>query len=122
MKAESFQRLYLKHRNSFVMLLKNGSAVTLARTLPIRVALEVLTGLAILKGDWKRAVAGIAGALWVIFHPFDVLKRRRLSQSVRRVSDREVAKVMYGRSVVVSYYLRGRHTAAEILSDHGGVG
>ena len=122
LKQETFQRLYLKHRNSFVMLLKNGSALTLARTVPVRVVLEVLTGLAILKGDWKRAVAGVAGALWVIFHPLDVLRRRRQSQAVRRVSDREVAKAMYGRSVVVSYFLKGRRTASEILSDRGGVG
>ncbi len=122
LKAETFQRLYLKHRNSFVMLLKNGSAASLIRTVPIRIALEFLTGVTLLKGDWKRAAAGIAGTLWVFLHPLDVMKRRRVAQSTRKVSDKEVAKAMYGRSVVVAYFLKGRRTAAEIMSDHGGVG
>lgn len=115
LKAETFQRLYLKHRNSFVMLLKNWSVPYLLRTVPVRVFLECLTTAAILKGDWKRALAGIAGVLWVLTHPLDVLRRRRDVQSVRRVNDAEVKRSMYDRSLVMTYYLRGRHTAAEIL-------
>lgn len=121
LKAETFQRLYLKHRNSFVMLLKNWSIPYLFKTVPMRIALECLTGLAILKGDWKRAAAGMAGAVWVIFHPLDVLRRRRQSQAARRVPDREVARAMLSHSVVVSYFLKGRKTASEVLRAEGGV-
>jgi len=119
LKAETFQRLYLKHRNSFVMLLKNWSFPFLLKTVPVRIALECLTGLAILKGDWKRAAAGIAGAAWVLLHPFDVMRRRRVSQAARRVPDREVARAMLGRSVVVSYFIRGRKTATDVLRADG---
>lgn len=122
LKAETFQRLYLKHRNSFVMLLKNWSLPYLATTVPVRVVLETLTGLAILKGDWKRAFAGVAGVLWAVTHPIDVWRRRRVSQAARRVPDRDVASAMLGRSVVVDYYLRGRKTASAILGDEGGDG
>lgn len=115
LKAETFQRVYLKHRNSFVMLLKNWSVATLAWTVPVRVTLELLTGLSILKGDWKRALAGIAGMLWVLTHPLDVLRRRRAVQSMRRVHDHDVRKAMYQGSLVVAFYLKGRHTARDIL-------
>jgi GT2 family glycosyltransferase len=120
LKAESFQRLYLKHRNSFVMLLKNWSFPYLVKTVPVRIALECLTGLAILKGDWKRAIAGLAGAAWVACHPLDVLRRRRVSQAARRVPDREVAQAMLGRSLVISYFIRGQKTAVEVLRTNGG--
>ena len=120
LKAETFKRLYLKHRNSFVMLLKNWSLPYLLKTVPIRVVLECLTGLAILQGDWKRAAAGIAGAAWVVCHPFDVMRRRRESQAVRHVTDREIAKTMLGHSVVISYFIRGRKTASDILRADGG--
>jgi len=115
LKAESFHRLYLKHRNSFVMLLKNWSLPYLLKIVPMRVLLECLTGLAILKGDWKRAAAGIAGAIWVLFHPLDIIRRRRASQAVRIVADDEIARTMLGHSVVVSFFIRGQHTALEIL-------
>ncbi|MBE84327.1 MAG: glycosyl transferase family 2 [Gemmatimonadetes bacterium] len=115
LKAETFQRLYLKHRNSFIMLLKNWSLPYLIRTIPVRILLECLTGFAILKGDWKRGLAGLAGALWVLCHPIDILKRRKVAQSARTVSDREVVRAMYGRSVVVAYFLRGKRTASEIV-------
>jgi GT2 family glycosyltransferase len=115
LKAESFQRLYLKHRNSFVMLLKNWSLPYLLKTVPVRILLECLTGLTVLKGDWKRAAAGIAGAIWVLFHPLDIIRRRRSSQAVRTVGDDEIVRAMLGHSVVVSYFIKGRHTAVEVL-------
>jgi GT2 family glycosyltransferase len=114
LKAESFQRLYLKHRNSFVMLLKNWSLPYLFRTVPVRVLLETMTVLALLKGDWKRALAGIAGMFWVVFHPFDVIRRRSNVQRTRSVPDAEVRSTMYGQSVVIAYYLKGRKTANQI--------
>ncbi len=120
LKAETFQRLYLKHRNSFVMLLKNWSASYLLRTVPIRILLEMLTGLAILKGDWKRAFAGVAGAAWVLCHPLNIARRRREAQAVRCVDDREVAVAMLQNSLAISYFLRGRKTATQILGEHGG--
>jgi len=122
LKAETFQRLYLKHRNSFVMLLKNQSPWTLIRTVPVRILLEVMTGLAILAGDWKRGLAGLSGMLWILTHPVDVLRRRALVQSKRRVSDGDVSRALYGRSTVVSYYLRGQKTAKEMVGMSEGVG
>ena len=119
LKAETFQRLYLKHRNSFIMMLKNWSTGSLIRTVPMRVFLEVATGAMILKGDWRRALAVIAGVLWVLVHPFDVLRRRKACQVAREVPDRVVRRAMYGRSAVFAYYIRGRKTATEMLTDGG---
>ena len=120
LEPDTFQRLYLKHRNSFVMLLKNWSLPYLFKTVPIRLALECLTALAILKGDWKRAAAAIAGAGWVVCHPFDIIRRRRESQAVRHVPDREIARTMLGDSVVISYFIRGQKTASDVLGASGG--
>ncbi len=117
--AESFQRLYLKHRNSLVMLIKNASLGSLLKRLPIRLLIELVTGAALLKGDWKRAAAAWAGVLWVATHPIHVLRRRRESQKARGVSDRVVEKAMYSGSVVWAYYLSGKKTATELVGEQG---
>ena len=40
---EHFKKMYLNHRNSLVVLIKNSSLSRLAWALPIRLAMEVLT-------------------------------------------------------------------------------
>lgn len=114
LKADSFQRLYLKHRNSLLMLIKNSSATTLLRRLPVRLLIEGITVAAVLKGDWKRAAAAWAGVIWVLMHPFEVMRRRRLPQRVRKCTDAEVARRMHTGSVVWAYYLSGKKTASSL--------
>lgn len=117
--AESFQRLYLKHRNSLVMMIKNASAGSLLKRLPVRLMIEFLTGAALLKGDWKRAAAAWAGVLWVLTHPVNVLRRRTVSQKSRRVTDDVVGERMYRGSVVWAYYLAGKRSASEVIGGDG---
>lgn len=122
LKAESFQRLYLKHRNSLVMFLKNASGVSILRRLPVRLMIEFFAGAAILTGDWRRAAAAWFGVLWVILHPLAVLRRRTTAQNVRRVPDREVDNRMYRGSVVWAYFAKGKRRASELgLGDARGI-
>ena len=122
MKAESFQRLYLKHRNSLVMFLKNASGVSILRRLPVRLMIAFFAGAAILTGDWRRAAAARFGVLWVILHPLAVLRRRTTAQNVRRVPDREVDNRMYRGSVVWAYFAKGKRRASELgLGDARGI-
>jgi GT2 family glycosyltransferase len=119
--AESFLRLYLKHRNSLVMMIKNVSVGSLVTRLPIRLLIEFLTAGALLKGDWKRAVAAWAGVLWVLAHPVNVLRRRTIAQKTRTVTDQAVDERMYRGSVVWAYYLRGKTRASDLVEEVKGL-
>ncbi len=116
----SWRRLYVKHRNSLVMLLKNASAARLPWVLPVRLALEVLTLAALARGEWQRPAAALAGVGWTLAHPMSILRRRKQAQRVRRVGDAAVAERMYRGSLVWAYYVRGRKTALEILGEAKG--
>ena len=120
LQADSFRKAYCNHRNQLVMVLKNLSAERLIWAFPARAALEVATvALGALRGDWKHPVAALAGLLWVLTHPRNVLRRRRQAQRARAVSDRVVTRKMYRGAIVYAYFIRGIRTAASLLGDPG---
>ena len=114
--AERLKKAYLNHRNSLVMVLKNWSAAHLAWIFPARVCLEAATVLmAVSKRDWKHPLAALAGILWVLTHPVDILRRRRAAQRSRTATDGEVVKRMFRGSVAFRYFVGGVRTATELL-------
>ena len=122
LEADSFRKAYCNHRNQLVMVLKNLSAERLIWTFPARAAFEIATvALGVLRGDWKHPVAALAGLLWVLTHPGDVLRRRCQAQSARTVSDAVASRTMYRGSIVYAHFLRRIRTAASLLGDpvHG---
>ena len=120
--TETFKKAYVNHRNNLVMVMKNWSLRTLLWALPIRLAMEGATVLAgPLKGQWRRSGAALAGLAWVLSHPLSILRRRRVSQASRQVSDAIIREKLYRGSVVVGFFLRGRRTASALLGN-GGVG
>ena len=67
LEAETFQRLYLKHRNSFIMMLKNWSTGSLIRTVPMRFwALQ----------RWSNLVA-VGQTLHVVTYTGSLIRRPR---------------------------------------------
>ncbi len=112
--AESYKKAYLNHRNQLVMLLKNFSISRLLYKFPIRVAMELANLGLLLKGNWKHPVAAVAGLLWVLLHPFNILRRRREAQRFRSVGDGEIERRLFKGSVVYHYFIRGIKTVREI--------
>jgi GT2 family glycosyltransferase len=108
------QRMFLNHRNSLVMLIKNYSLGWLAFVLPIRLALELaifaaapirnpLRSLAVL-----RALAAVARSLPVI------LRARREVQRRRRVRDAAIAKRLYLGVAPIAYFVFGVRRASDL--------
>ena len=116
LKTDSFSKIYLNHRNSQVMLLKNYPWRYLLWVVPLRALLELAALLySLLQRDWARARAILLACGYVLLHwPTIVVKRRRISR-IRKVDDRDLLRKLYRGSVVVDYFLRGKHTAAEVL-------
>ncbi|HBE73849.1 MAG TPA: hypothetical protein DDW31_07185 [candidate division Zixibacteria bacterium] len=113
--AGDFRKMYLNHRNSLLMLLKNYSPASLLWIWPARLALEALSlAKALASGDWRWARAIVAAGCWVLEHYVTIAYKRRAVQGRRRVGDRGVMRKMCRRSAALAYFLGGKRTAAEL--------
>ena len=112
--ADSYKKAYFNHRNQLVMLLKNFSLSRLLYKMPIRMGMELANVLLLLKGNWKHPVAAIAGLLWVLLHPVNILRRRRETQRMRRVGDSEIERKLFRGSVVYRHFIRGSKTLRDL--------
>ncbi len=83
--------IYLTERNLLVAALKNYSIKSLIIYFPYIVLTRIL---AILKDlflfRFKNAFARIRGISWALFHPIALLKRRKITQKIRKKSDKYV--------------------------------
>ena len=83
---------YLLERNRLIFVLTAYSPRLLAALAPVLVVAELgLAALAVREG-WARDKA--AGWAWIARHPRWVMRRRRETQALRRVRDRDVARYL----------------------------
>ena len=72
----------------------------------------------LLGGNWRASLAPLASLGWCLSHPFDLLRRRRRSQSIRQPAvDALGSDGVFRGSILLQYYLRGRRTAAALIVD-----
>lgn len=108
-KSGSFRKHYLNHRNNLAMLLRNYGTANLVRYLPLRLVLDlVLAGYSIVMGDVKRFWAVVLSIFWFFSHIPFLLKARKQVQHLRLVKDHYILQIMYSRSVVWQYFVRGK--------------
>jgi SAM-dependent methyltransferase len=104
--------MYLNHRNSMIMLLKNYSTRSLWRILPVKVALEVFIFLGALLRNRKRSQAILQAFAWLVSNVGTVRRLRRDVQQSRRVSDDVIFDRLYTGMAPIWYFLFGvRHVA-----------
>lgn len=113
--AGQYLKMYLNHRNSLLMLLKNYSLPTLSWIWPVRMALELAAlAKAVASRNWTWARAIVSANCWIMEHQIKILNQRRRVQRLRRLSDLEIMKKMYRGSVAWQYFLRGRTRASQL--------
>lgn len=118
--AASYRRAYLKHRNNLVMVCKNQSAGSILRILPLRCFLEVAASLGyLLRREWRQVPAPAAALLWCLTHPFNLRRRRRQSQSLRRRGAASIDDGVYEGSILYQYFVRGVRTASALMPEEG---
>lgn len=118
--AGNYLKMYLNHRNSLLMLLKNYSLESLMRIWPARLALEAMSlAKALASGNWQWARAIVNAVCWVSEHHVAIAAKRREVQRRRRMGDREVMRRMCRRSAALAYFLGGVRTAAELETEKG---
>lgn len=112
---EAYQKMYLNHRNNWVMLLKNYSAQTLLWLVPVRFLFESVTLVfSLAKLDYKRAWAVVRAIGFVVGHSVRIYKKHRAVQSIRRVPDSAIFREMYGGSIVLEHFLFGVNRVCDL--------
>jgi len=86
-------KVYYNHRNAMLMLLRNRSATPLMLSLPLRLALEVVSILFYLTGGKegiKRASRVVRAAAATLRRLPETLRQRQTIQRTRTIADREL--------------------------------
>ncbi|MCY3763026.1 MAG: glycosyltransferase family 2 protein [Gemmatimonadetes bacterium] len=116
----SFRKSYLNHRNNLVMLIKNLPCRSLTWLLPARGLLELAAALNyLLRGRLRAAAAPLAALLWCFTHPLNLLGRRRRSRGLATAGTDADRRGVYGGSILVQYFLRGRRRSRDFMAEPG---
>jgi GT2 family glycosyltransferase/ubiquinone/menaquinone biosynthesis C-methylase UbiE len=108
------KRMYLNHRNSLIMLIKNYSARTLWRILPIRIVLEMLIFAGGLIKNRKRSMAIVQAFSWLMSNMATVRQLRREVQQSRVIEDDVILDRLYNGMAPIWYFLFGIHHVADL--------
>jgi GT2 family glycosyltransferase len=102
------QKTFLNFRNSLWMLAKNLPAGKFYPTMIMRIALDDLAALRFLLGGQFQNCLAVCRAYWAFLKKFRQMRRE--SRSVPRL----LPRLIYRRSMVLGYYLRGRKKFSDL--------
>ena len=103
----SIKRIYLNHRNSIIMLLKNYSWKSLLWTFPVKVVLELAILAGALVRNRRRSLAVIMSFGWLLTHIPTILRLRWSVQKSRKIPDGEILPRLYQGMAPIWYFLFG---------------
>ncbi len=113
--ARSGFKVYLNHRNSLRMLLKNAAGRTLLRRLPLRILLDLAGALRYLvEGRPAHGLAALRALKDFLLGIGDTLEERRKVQALRSLSDEEVLRTHYPGSIALAALLKGRRRVEQL--------
>lgn len=114
--ADRIRKMYLNHRNSVAMLIKNYGLGRLLRRLPVRIFLDWVAVLASpLQGEAKRSLAIIWAHLYVLVNLPHIWSKRRRVQRMRSVPDSALDHVVTSFSVVHRYFIKKQTTFSQLF-------
>ena len=114
----SLEHSYRKHRNSLAMMIKNYSAASLARYLPIRILLELGSVIVSLgKGEISYAGNILRALGWVAKKLPLLIRKRRSVVRIRTRKESEIKELLYPRSILLDYYLRKKRRFRDLHWD-----
>jgi hypothetical protein len=112
----SYRKTYLNHRNNVIMLCKNQTMRRLLWVLPLRISLDFLAMVNYLcRGQWSSGLATGVAWLWCLTHPRNINRRRRQSQTTRRVATARDG--VYAGSVLYQHFARGVKRASALMPE-----
>lgn len=113
--ADRIRKMYLNHRNSLAMMIKNYSLSNLILRLPVRILLDWVAFLASpLKKEPKRSIAILWAHFYILFTLPNLFAKRRKVQAMRVVKDSDLEHVILPFSFVHRYYLKKLMTFSQL--------
>ena len=109
-KEYHFKKEYLTHRNHWIIIFKNYSPATWWRIVPVKALLELLALANFLFANPTKAAAIVKANLWILFHPFFLLKQNREIARLRKVPDTEIMAHMINTSIALHYFVWKKRT------------
>ena len=107
LERKNLRRMWLNHRNSMIMLLKNYSARSLSWVFPIKIVLELFIFAGALIRNPRRSRAVLMSFGWLLRNAPTLRRLRAPVQAQRRVSDREIISRLYRGMAPIWYFLFG---------------
>lgn len=112
---QAYRKMYLNHRNSLIMMLKNYDGANLLWIFPYRILAEWVTVLfAMVKLDFKRVLAVPHAFLYILLHLPSIIRKRCVVQSKRQVSDTMLMRRLYRGSLVWQYFILRKRYVSEL--------
>jgi hypothetical protein len=116
LREHSPEKIYLNHRNSLMMLLKNYSWSSMVWIFPLRLLLEMIAVFTYVAwSNVRGAWAVLRGFVDFVLRIPATLRKRRDVQHVRRRSDSVLRSLFYQRSIVIDYFLLQRRSYPELV-------
>ncbi len=108
-------KVFLNHRNSLRMLVRNAACVTLWRRLPQRLLLDLLAIVHYtLKGRPDHSLAALKGlGSFLVGLPATLRERRQIQQG-RRVAEAEIQGQHYPGSIALAAFVHGAKTCSDL--------
>jgi GT2 family glycosyltransferase len=115
-KEGSYKKLYWNHRNNIFMMIKNLEGRNLFKTVLPRMLLDGINIFysALIRFDCKHSYAILAAYAWLLSRPFLIYRKRRQVQSLRCRRDEELQHLIYSRSIIIDYFVRGKKSFASL--------
>lgn len=116
-KPDSYQKMYWNHRNSIFMLYKNLEKKNLGKIMFQKMILDAMALCASLTGrlEFTRARAIFDAYIWLFRKKKMLRQKRKEVEKIRKVSDEEIFKIMYPKSIAIQFFIKGRKTYQQLM-------
>ncbi len=110
-------KTYLNHRNSLLLLITNYEALNAAFLGILRFMMEIISILRdAVAGRMDHAGAQVRAMWWLCTHVEIIRSRRNTIKALRKISDAEMMKILYHRSLVFDYFILDMKTYTDLIT------
>jgi len=115
-KEGSYKKLYWNHRNNIFMLIKNLQGKNLFKTVLPRMLLDGINIFysALIRLDFRHVYAILAAYTWLGSRVHLLYCKRKQVQSLRCCLDKEFRHLIYPKSIIIDYFVRGKKSFASL--------
>jgi len=116
LKNRSLFKSYFNHRNSMILFLTNHNTIIMLCLLIPKLLLEIISLLRyVLTINIKGFIAQLLGYIWILTHPFYILKRIININKIKLSPLYSILNKMYKHSIVFKYFILKKKKYSELI-------